>query len=67
MTLYVINSQTPEAQSVFRYTEEIDAIVAYYNTLSSNFSAFKAGTLSGFATAILDENYSVYQDYYEKR
>jgi len=65
--LYVINSQEPEAQSVFRYYNELDAIVAYYNTLASNYSAYKAGTITGFAVAILDHNYQIYSHYYEKR
>lgn len=65
--LYVVNSQEPEAQSIFRYTEELDAIVAYYNTLASNYSAYKAGTITGFTVAILDRNFQVYSHYYEKR
>ena len=65
--LYVVNSQEPEAQSIFRYYDELDAIVAYYNTLSSNYSAYKAGTISGFTVAILDHKYQVYTHYYETR
>jgi hypothetical protein len=65
--LYVVNSQEPEAQSIFRYNDELDAIVAYYNTLASNYSAYKAGTITGFTVDILDHNYQVYSHYYEKR
>ena len=71
---YVVNTQIPEAQSIFRYdgngdldAAELDAIVAYYNTLASNYSAYKAGTLTGFTVAILDADLKQYVNYYEKR
>lgn len=52
---FVINKQdTPDAQSIFRYTEELDAIVAYYNTLASNYSAYKQGAITGFTVTRTD-------------
>lgn len=65
--LYVLNSQEPEAQSIIRYNDELDAIVAYYNTLASNYSAFKAGTITGFTVAIMDKDFHVDPNHYEKR
>ncbi len=65
--LCFLNSQEPEAQSIFRYYDELESIVAYYNALSSNYSAYKAGTLTGFTVAILDHKYQVYSHYYETR
>lgn len=52
---FVINKQdTPDAQSIFRYTEELDAIVAYYNTLASNYSAYQQGAIQGFTVTMTD-------------
>lgn len=64
---YVVNTQNPTAQSFFAYENELDAIVAYYNTLASNYSAYAAGTITGFIVCILDSNLAQYENYYEKR
>ena len=66
-TYYVINIQNPEAQSIFRYHDELDAIVAYYNALSANYSAFKAGTLEHFTVCIMDGTLNVKNGYIEVR
>lgn len=52
---FVINKQdTPDAQSIFRYTEELDSIVAYYNTLASNYSSYKQKAITGFTVTRTD-------------
>lgn len=56
---FVINRQdTPDAQSIFRYTEELDSIVGYYNALASNYSAYKQGAIKSFAVSRTDENFN---------
>lgn len=61
---YVINTQTPTAQSFFAYEDELSAIVAYYNTLAANYSAVKEGTLTAFTVCIQDSNLHIYGGYY---
>ena len=61
---YVINTQTPTAQSFFAYEDELSAIVAYYNTLAANYSAVKEGTLTAFTVCIQDSTLQIYCGYY---
>lgn len=50
-TFFVVNIQ-PEAQSIFRYGNQSDAMSAYHSTLASNYAA----GLASFSVSVLDHN-----------
>lgn len=55
--MYVlINFQDNDKQAIFRYADLLDATVSYYNTVASNYSAYKAETIASFKTFLTDEN-----------
>lgn len=59
-TFYVVNIQ-PEAQSIFKYGNQADALSAYHSTLASNYAA----GLESFSVSVLDHNGStMVQEYY---
>lgn len=58
VTYFVVEVQDPEAQSIFRYHSELDAIVAYYNAVAACYSAYKAEAVQHFAVYLMDEAFN---------
>ena len=56
---FVAETQEPEAQNLFRYHDELDAIVAYYNAVAANYSAYKSGAVNHFAVYLLNKDFSI--------
>lgn len=57
MFFVIIIQNSPDAQSIFRYTDDLDANVAYYNAVATNFSAFKEEVIESFTVRLCDENF----------
>lgn len=57
MFFVIIIQNNPDAQSIFRYPDDLDANVAYYNAVAGNFSAFKEGAIESFTVRLCDENF----------
>jgi len=59
VTLYVIETQEPPAQNIFRYNDELDATVAYFNAVAANYSALKAGSVEHFGIYLMNADLSI--------
>ena len=59
VTLYVVETQEPPAQNIFRYNDELDAIVAYFNAVAANYSALKAGSVEHFGVYLKNKDMSI--------